>query len=96
MRACRVDRNQSEIAAALRKVGCTVAFTHMVGDGFPDLVVGRYSMNFLLEVKDGTKPHSRRALTEDEKKFHNEWRGEVDIVYSVDDALRVVMAKAEA
>lgn len=93
MRAARTDANQKEIVAALRKVGCTVAPTHMVGDGFPDLVVGRVGINYLLEVKDGAKAPSARALTEGEKKFHIEWRGMVDIVYSVDDALRVVFGE---
>lgn len=91
MRICRVDRNQSEIVKALRKVGCTVTPTHIVGDGFPDLVVGWQGVNHLLEVKDGTKPPSARALTPDESKWHIQWRGVVHIVYSIDDALRVVV-----
>lgn len=90
MRACRTDSNQTEIVKALRKIGCTVTPTHMVGDGFPDLVVGRNGVNHLLEIKDGAKVPSKRELTKDEKKFHIEWRGTVNIVYSVDDALRVV------
>lgn len=90
MRACRTDSNQTEIVTALRKIGCTVTPTHMVGDGFPDLVVGRNGVNHLLEIKDGAKVPSKRELTKDEKKFHIEWRGTVDVVYSVDDALRVV------
>lgn len=92
MRACRTDSNQVEIVKALRKAGCTVTPTHMVGDGFPDLVVGRNGINHLLEVKDGTKPPSARGLTADEKKWHIEWRGVVNVVYSVDDALRAVLA----
>jgi hypothetical protein len=96
MRACRTDSNQNEIVQALRKIGCTVAPTHMVGDGFPDLVVGRNGVNHLLEIKDGAKPPSARALTKDEKKFHIEWRGVVEVVYSIEDALRVVMDKGVA
>jgi Holliday junction resolvase len=96
VRACRTDSNQVEIVQALRKAGCTVTPTHMVGDGFPDLVVGRNGVNHLLEIKDGAKPPSARALTKDEKKFHIEWRGVVEIVYSIDDALRVVLGKGVA
>lgn len=92
MRACRVDSNQVEIVKALRKIGCTVTPTHTVGDGFPDLVVGRNGINHLMELKDGTKPPSKRELTPDERKFHIEWRGTVHVVYSVEDALRVVGA----
>lgn len=91
MRACRTDANQVEIVKALRKAGCTVAHTHTIGDGFPDLVVGHNGINHLLEVKDGSKSPSKRELTQDEKKFHIEWRGVVNVVYSVDDALRVVL-----
>lgn len=94
MRVCRTDRNQAEIVKALRKAGCTVMHTHMVGAGFPDLVVGRDGVNHLLEIKDGTKPPSGRALTKDEEKFHIEWRGIVKIVYSVEDALNVVLGTA--
>lgn len=91
MRACRVDSNQVEIVKALRQIGCTVTPTHTIGAGFPDIVVGRNGINYLMEIKDGKKPASARALTPDETKWHIEWRGVVHIVYSVDDALRVVM-----
>lgn len=95
MRVCRVDRNQAEITKALRQAGCTVTPTHVIGDGFPDLVVGYRGINHLLEVKDGMKPPSAQALTVDEKKWHIGWRGTVHVVKSVDDALRVVLADKE-
>lgn len=95
MRICRTDRNQAEIVSALRKVGCSVTPTHMVGDGFPDLVVGRNGINHLIEIKDGAKPPSARELTKDEKKFHIEWRGTVHVVYSVDDALKLLRANQQ-
>lgn len=94
MRICRTDRNQAEIVDALRKVGCAVAHTHMVGNGFPDIVVSRDGKTYLLEIKDGTKPPSRRGLTPDEQRFHIEWRAPVHIVYSIDDAIKVVLEKA--
>lgn len=36
----RVDRNQPEIVKALREQGASVAHTHQIGQGFPDIVVG--------------------------------------------------------
>jgi len=36
----RVDRNQPEIVEALREAGASVGHTHVVGKGFPDIVVG--------------------------------------------------------
>ena len=59
----RIDDNQEGIVAALREAGATVQSTAAVGSGCPDLIVGYEGRNFLLEVKDGEKPPSRRALT---------------------------------
>lgn len=89
-RAARVDDNQGEIVAALRAAGCSVTSLASVGKGCPDLVVGRNGVNYLLEVKDGKKPPSKRRLTDDEKTWHNAWRGHVAIVNSVEEALQVV------
>lgn len=92
MRAARVDDNQDEIKNALRDIGASVFVTSNVGNGFGDLVVGFRGVNYLLEIKDGSKPPSRRKLTPAEAKFHDEWRGQVDVVNSVDEALQVVGA----
>ena len=89
-RASRVDANQSEIANALRSAGASVHPTHMVADGFPDLAVGYRGANHLLEVKDGSKPPSKRKLTTPEQDFHAAWRGTVQIVNNVDEALAAV------
>ena len=87
--AARVDGNQAEIVAALRRAGCSVAITSGVGHGFPDLVVGvgveDEARTLLMEVK---RPGER--LTPDEARWHDAWRGHVAIVYSIDDALRSV------
>jgi hypothetical protein len=90
-RAAKVDANHSEIVAALRKIGATVTSTAGVGKGFPDLAVGWRGMTLLLEIKDGAKPPSARQLTDDERKWHAEWRGHADVVDSVEQALRAVM-----
>lgn len=86
-RAARVDRNQNEIVTALRKVGASVQHLHNVGRGCPDIAVGFRGATYLLEVKtdDGT-------LTNAEAIWHAHWRGQVDIVRNVDEALRVIGA----
>lgn len=89
-RAARIDDNQNEIVDALRSVGASVAITSMVGDGFPDLTVGFRDINYLIEIKDGSKPPSRRQLTRPEQVFHDSWWGRIDIVNSVDEALYVI------
>jgi hypothetical protein len=91
----RTDRNQKEIVAALRKIGCSVFSTHKVGHGFPDLAVGYVNRQgirhtCLMEVKDGSLSPSKKKLTTDEKLFHFGWRGEITIVYSVEEAIKYV------
>lgn len=91
-RASRVDANQQEIAQGLRAVGATVELTHFVGSGFPDLVAGFRGENYLIEIKDGNKPPSARQLTDDEREWHEGWRGQVDVAESLDDALGIIGA----
>ena len=90
--AARVDANQPAIVAALRNVGATVQPLHMVGKGCPDLLVGYRGVNYLLEVKDGSQPPSRRRLTADELNWHGYWGGQVAIVENEDEALLAIGA----
>jgi hypothetical protein len=93
-RRAAVDANQPEIVSALRHAGATVIHTHTVGKGAPDIVCGFRGVTFLLEIKDGSKPPSRRALTEDEFALHTTWRGgPLVVVSSVDEALEAIGAK---
>ena len=86
-RAARVDDNQTEIVDALRAIGATVRVVTQ-GGGLPDLMVGFRGQTVLMEVKDGKKPPSARALTPAEQKFFDEWRGGLLIVVnSVDEAI---------
>ncbi len=89
-KAAKIDANQKQIVEALRQAGCTVQSLATVGKGCPDLIVGRDGRNFLVEVKDGAKVPSARKLTDDEKRWHENWSGQVCIVENVDEALRLV------
>lgn len=89
-RAARVDKNQAEIVAALRKAGATVQPLHAVGDGCPDLAVGYRGVNYMVEVKDGAKPPSARKLTSDQVSWHDAWRGQVCVVKDVTEALALL------
>ncbi len=86
----KVDANHREIVAAFEALGATVQSLASVGSGCPDLAVGYMGRNYLVEVKDGAKPPSARALTDDEAKWHAAWDGTVDIVETVDDAIALV------
>lgn len=89
-RAAKVDDNQTQIVAALRKAGYSVCILSAVGKGVPDILVGAHGVNILMELKDGTKPRSARKLTVDEYKWHEAWQGQVDVVESVYEALQAV------
>ena len=89
MRICRADDNQPEIVKAFRKLGWTVAHTHTVGKGFVDIVCSKGGHNILVEIKDGTKPPSKRVLTPDEQKFHASWQGPIYIVESVEQVFEI-------
>lgn len=91
-RRAKVDGNQPEIVRALRDIGASVAHIHMVGAGIPDLIVGFRGINYLFEIKDGSLPPSKRKLTPDETQWHEDWRGHVHIIESVDDAYQAIGA----
>ena len=89
-KAARVDANQGEIVSALKQAGCSVQSLAAVGDGVPDLLVGRAGVNYCLEVKDGSKSPSRRRLTSDQFTWTVAWNGQVDVVKDVTEALTAV------
>lgn len=91
-RAARVDRNQARIVSVLRGVGASVQTLHTVGRGCVDLMVGYRGTTYCLEVKDGQLPPSRRKLTPDEERWHEEWQGHAAVVNDADEALRVIGA----
>lgn len=92
-RAPKRDANEAEIVAALRLVGCRVV--QIDGKGVPDLLVWSpfHLLLLLLEVKDGSKSPSARALTEAQEVFHSEWSdAPIYVVKDVAEALRAVGA----
>lgn len=91
--SARKDANQDEIVKALRAVGVSVAITHQLGNGFPDISVGWKGDTYLFEIKDGDKPPSKQKLTPDEVKWHDEWKGSVHIVRSVTEAFEILGIK---
>lgn len=84
-RIARVDRNQAAIVAALRKIGANVQPIHTQGMGVPDLLVGLRGKNYLLEVKVG-----KEKLTPMEAEWMTNWRGQVCVVRSPEEAILTV------
>lgn len=86
----RVDANQPAIVQALREVGASVQHLHAVGRGCPDILIGFRGVSYVAEIKDGSKPPSKRRLTPDEEEWHQKWRGQVAIIETIEDALRLI------
>lgn len=98
-RAAKVDANHGEIVRALRQAGCGVVDLSAVGNGVPDLLVHPPTfpdcrMAVLMEIKDGKKPPSHRKLTEEQARFHAQWKGWIHVVRTVDEALDAVGVRA--
>ena len=83
--AKRTDSNQGEIVQALRSCGASVQDLHALGHGCPDLAVGFRGINYLCEIKS---EHGK--LTDDERDWHAAWKGQVCVIRSIDDCLRLL------
>jgi hypothetical protein len=82
----KVDKNQSEIVAALRGIGASVELTHRVGNDFGDLIVGWAGRTYVMEVKQ-----VKGRESPGQREARQSWRGDTwAVVRSVDDALEVL------
>lgn len=91
MRWAKIDANQEAVVTALRAAGATVQSLAAVGKGVPDLLVGYQGQTLLMEVKDGNKSPSARLLTEDQLRWHGNWKGgALAVVDGPDAALRMI------
>ena len=86
--AARADANQPQIVEALRSAGYVV--WHIK---WPvDLLVGYPGGWLPMEVKDGAKPPSARALTDDQVQFMQTAPGHTAVVTDPEGAIRAVRA----
>ena len=85
----RTDANHDEIRQAFRDRGFSWLDTFALGDGFPDGCIGKYGINCLIEVKDGSKFPSQRRLSDDELKLHSNFQGWIEVVESIADVISV-------
>lgn len=83
----RVDGNHGEIREFYRALGFSVLDIFRLKK-CADIVVCKWNITDLVEVKDGSKPPSQRKLSKDEQEFHNSWHGKVWVIESVDDVLK--------
>jgi hypothetical protein len=89
-RIYRVDSNQAEIVAALKRAGCTVQPLTAIGSGCPDLLVSRAGVNHLLELKADSELAAMQIA------WINAWNAKVHVVRSIDEALRAVGLSSKA
>jgi len=93
MRAARTDGNHAKLIKQMRQIGMSVHSTHAVHDGFPDVVCGYKGINYLFEIKDPLQPPSKRKLTPDEIKFHDNWKGSSHVIETIEDVITIINQK---
>lgn len=89
-RAARTDANHEAIRTALRGLQIHVEDTSRIGHGFPDLLACHRGHVVAIEVKDGSKPLSARALSAFEETWRARWEaagGRYAVVETIDQAI---------
>jgi hypothetical protein len=87
--ANRRDTTHSDIKKGLVKAGFSVADTSRVGDGFPDLIIGKFGVDAKVECKT---PRGRKTALErlgaEQREKASEWKGSTIIAaYCLEDVL---------
>lgn len=101
-RAAKVDDNQNKIVEALINFGCVVESLARIGGGCPDLLVGCPENErhggliprrlVLMEVKNPNASPSKRKLTPDQVRWHQDWHGwPVYVVQTPEEAIKIIM-----
>ncbi|MEN8171404.1 MAG: hypothetical protein ABFS03_00840 [Chloroflexota bacterium] len=91
--AAKIDKNQPEIVAALRKIpGVTVQL------GMDDILVGYKGKNHWFEIKEPETVSKKTGKVMDSKikpsqhKLRDTWAGHYSIVWNIDQILAEIMA----
>ena len=93
-RAAKIDDNQNEIVKAFRNLGAYVLITSQLKNAF-DCLVGFRGNLYVVEIKDGKKPPSKRKLTSGEKKCKSKLNAvgvEYNIVKDLDDVQKLLFS----
>ena len=86
LRSAKIDSNQKEIVRQLRCIPHISVYSTAQLKKFCDIVVGYCGRNYLFEIKKDKKS----KLTDGESKFQDGWKGQVNIVTSVDEILKII------
>lgn len=104
--AAKIDENQPGIVDGLKHIGCSVEHLAKLGKGAPDLLVGYNGFNFLFEIanpetrhgrskRPGSKDRYHRATNDAQKEWYLSWRGRVDVVETLEQALHIVTGRGK-
>jgi hypothetical protein len=89
--AARVDGNHAELRQQAQQLGLFWVDTFRLGKGAPDAFVCRWGEWWAVEIKDPAQPPSKRRLTPDEERWHDEAAQTQDapvaVVETIDDLL---------
>lgn len=88
MRRARIDKNQNQIVGQLRDAGYSVLCLHTVGNGCPDLAVGKNGITYLVEIKSDAG-----KLTEKQRVFFGAWQGNAFIARTFDQVIEKIEAQ---
>ena len=86
--AARTDANHKEVSKAFERLGWSVLDIHQIPDS-ADILVGKWKHNVVIEIKDGSKPPSKRKLTPGEIGFRDRWKGDYRIVTCLKDVIDI-------
>ena len=89
-RAARTDGNHQAVISEFRRLGCSVLDMSRLGEGAPDLLIGYGGISLLVEVKDGSKPPSKRALTTDQVQWWLDWNQNPRVVRNLEQVAETV------
>ena len=66
----KVDRNQAQIVGELRDLDFSVLIMSQLGNGAPDILVGKYGISLPVEIK-----YPGEKMTPAEEKWFGNWHG---------------------
>jgi len=78
MKRQRSDLNQQALVKIARQMGCSVLVLSRTEH--IDLLVGCNGIDQLVELKNSDHPPSKRTLSDDERKFQDEWCGRTPVI----------------
>lgn len=91
--ARRKDSSHAEVVQAFRMCGCSVEVHEPSTAGAPDLIVGVFGVNLLVEVKPSEGAKAATQLRDNQRDWHARWRGRAPVVVRTTDDVMALVAQ---